>query len=158
FDAGKAIGPQVQTKADDRSVFVTDDGKYPQYIFFGTTKDDDAGNFDIYVSLRDGPGKVFGPSKGVNAICTEADENHPWLSPDKLTIYFSRKDKDGWHVYTAHRKTSDGGQGWDDPAVIKELPAGYHHATVSGDGKTMYLQGPMGKGRWGLFVAQKGTK
>jgi len=26
-----------------------------------------------------------------------------------------------------------------------------HHATLSQDGKTMYLQGPVGSGRWGLF-------
>jgi len=39
--------------------------------------------------------------------------------------------------------------------VIKELPANFHHATLMPDGKTMYLQGPLEKDRWGLFVSTK---
>src|SRR5262249_21715639 len=31
------------------------------------------------------------------------------------------------------------------------FPVGFHHATVSANGLTMYLQGPLEKGRWGLF-------
>ena len=38
-----------------------------------------------------------------------------------------------------------------------KLPLGYHHATLTPDGKTMYLQGPVESKtkspRWGLFVS-----
>jgi hypothetical protein len=44
-----------------------------------------------------------------------------------------------------------------EPELVKELPAGYHHATLTPDGKTMYLQGPLDKGRWGLFRSARGA-
>ncbi len=42
--------------------------------------------------------------------------------------------------------------------MVDELPADFHHATLTPDGKTLYLQGPLGKGRWGLFVSTKSGK
>ena len=54
-------------------------------------------------------------------------------------------------VFVASRKDVTGGAGFEDPVLIKELPADFHHATLTPDGKVMYLQGPLDKGRWGLF-------
>jgi hypothetical protein len=34
---------------------------------------------------------------------------------------------------------------------VKELPPDFHHATLTADTKTMYLQGPLEKDRVGLF-------
>src|SRR5262249_20328654 len=48
------------------------------------------------------------------------------------------------------KRPKDGGQ-FGDPVLVEELPAGFHHATLTKNGKTMYLQGPVGKDRWGLF-------
>ena len=89
---------------------------------------------------------------------TPADEQDPWLTRDGKTLYFSRKTKDGYRVFTATRTASKGAQGFDDPVLVDELPAGFHHATLTPDGKTMYLQGPLDKGRWGLFVSTKTEK
>src|SRR5205085_1364953 len=63
-------------------------------------------------------------------------------------LYFSRKTKEGWRVLVANRP---GGTGvFGEPKVI-DLPDNFHHVTLTPDGKTMYLQGPLERGRWGLF-------
>src|SRR5262249_48780958 len=84
---------------------------------------------------------------------TEADEICPWLSPDAKTIYFSRKAKDGWHLYTSTRP----GFAQFPDATRVDFPPDFHHATLTPDGKGMILQGPLeGKGekkRWGLFLS-----
>src|SRR5262249_48271221 len=50
------------------------------------------------------------------------------------------------------RTNSTGPQGWKEAEEVG-VPVGYHHATLTPDCKTMYLQGPLEKGRWGLFVS-----
>src|SRR5262249_8990184 len=42
------------------------------------------------------------------------------------------------------------GGGFGKPRVL-DLPPGFHHPTLTPDGKTLYLQGPLENGRWGLF-------
>ena len=39
-----------------------------------------------------------------------------------------------------------------------EMPENFHHVTLTPDGKTMYLQGALEKGRVGLFVARREKK
>jgi hypothetical protein len=75
------------------------------------------------------------------------------VTADGLQLCFSRKTKDGWRVFVARRARATGPGGWGEPAALKELPVDFHHATLTRDGKRMYLQGPLGKGRWGLFVS-----
>jgi hypothetical protein len=147
---GQVLGGYVETAVHDRSVCSTRDGVYPQYLFFATQKDKDINNFDLFVVFRQGPGKEFTTPTGLNAPATEADELHPWLAAGGKTLYFSRKTKDGWRVFVTTRTATTGAQGWGEPKQL-DLPADFHHATLTPDGKTMYLQGPLEKGRWGLF-------
>jgi Tol biopolymer transport system component len=165
--AGKLLGGYVQSPtnkkkpADDRGAFVTPDGSYPQYLYFATNKDENeekGDNFDIYVSYRDGPSREFVPPEAVTAVDTAEDERDPWLTKDGKTLYFSRKTKDGWRVFTATRKKATGAQGFEEPSLVDELPVDFSHATLTPDGKTMYLQGPLDKGRWGLFLSTKEGK
>ena len=55
------------------------------------------------------------------------------------------------------RTASTGPGGWHEPEQV-DLPINFHHATLTPDGKTMYLQGPLEKGRWGLFLSTKSGK
>jgi Tol biopolymer transport system component len=150
----------LRTKVDDRSVFVTPEGKLPQYIYYATKKDKEKGNsFDIYVAVKNlpGPDKVFSEPTALTTISTrEADELHPWLTADGKSLYFSRKTKEGWRVFVATREKAGIATGFTEPAMLEDLPVDFHHATLTPDGKTMILQGPVGdKGRWGLYVSTK---
>jgi Tol biopolymer transport system component len=153
---GKIPDDYLQTKGDDCSVFVLADGRYPQYLVYASKKDNkEAGaNFDLYVAVRQGPGKAFSSPTPVQATATPEDEMHPWITADGKELYFSRKTKDGWRVFVAPRPNPFGPLA-GDPKLVEELPPDFHHATVTPDGKTMYVQGPLGKGRWGLFISKK---
>ncbi len=157
---GQPLEGYVPTEADDRSVCVTPEGSFPQFLYYATKKDKTSKNFDIYVAVKQNPGadKVFAAPTPVNAVCTEADEMHPWLAAGGKELYFSRKTKEGWRVFMARRASAAGPQGFDEPVLLEDLPPDFHHATLTPDGKTMYLQGPLEKGRWGLFTATRAGK
>ncbi len=150
---GKLPDDYVRTEGDDRSVFVTRDGKFPQFLYYASRKDKETKNYDLYVAVRQGADKVFSEPTPVQALDSEADEMHPWMSADGKQLYFSRKTREGWRVWVASRRSALGPQGFDKPKVIGELPAGFHHATLTPDGRTMYLQGKLPDGRWGLFTS-----
>jgi Tol biopolymer transport system component len=158
WPAGKPFA-DVNSKANTRSVFLTPDGAYPQRLYFATDKDLDrkdqkGDNYDLYFVTKQGPQSDFTSEQGL-PFCTKDDELHPWLTADGRSLYFSRKTKEGWRVCVS-RRPKDGGQ-FGEPALVKELPADFHHATLTPDGKTMYLQGPLEKGRWGLFRSVRGA-
>ena len=150
---GREVEDYVNTTVDDRGVSLTRDGVYPQFLFFATKKDKEINNYDIYVAVKQGPRAVFTAPTPVQPVCTEADEMHPWLSADGRRLYFSRKTKDGWRVFVTSRQATTGAAGFGEPQLVADLPASFHHATLSPDGKTMYLQGPVENGRWGLFAS-----
>jgi hypothetical protein len=150
----------VETEVDDRGAFLVDEKKTQfQYLFFATKKDKMSNNFDIYVTERFDTKKPFSSVlRPVMSIATEEDELHPWITPDLKNLYFSRRTKDGWRVFVVSRTEATGPQFPGEPNVIEELPVGFHHATLTPDGKTMYLQGPLDKDRWGLFRSTKTAK
>ncbi|MGH7224502.1 MAG: TolB family protein, partial [Gemmataceae bacterium] len=148
----------MQSPVDDRGGCLTRDNFYPQYLYFATLKDKDTKNFDLYVAVKQGRGKVFTEPTPVQAAASDGDEMNPWLSTDGKQLYFSRKTKDGWRVYVSKRARATGAQGFGDPVLIEDLPPGFHHATLTRDGRTMYLQGPLDGGRTGLFVTSKSSK
>ena len=158
FSAGKIVGDWLQTDVDDRGVFLTPEGRYPQFVYFATKKDKETNNFDIYVAVKQDVRAAISEPTPLNTICTEADEMHPWLSANGRDLHFSRKTTEGWRVYVATRKMATGAAGFGKPKLLEELPPDFHHATLSPDGKTMYLQGPLAKDRWGLFRSVRGVK
>lgn len=155
---GKVLEDYVRTEVDDRGVCATRDGVYPQYLYFATKKDKETTNFDIYVAVKQGASAAFAEPTPVNAADTEADEMNPWLTADGKQLYFSRKTKEGWRVFTCKRSQSSGAQGFDEAMLVEELPPDFHHVTLTRDGKTMYLQGPLDKQRTGLFTATRTAK
>ncbi|HEY7328522.1 MAG TPA: hypothetical protein VH592_12820 [Gemmataceae bacterium] len=155
---GELPDSYVQSPVDDRCGCLTREDLYPQYLYFCTLKDKDTKNFDLYVAVKQDRRKAFTEPTPVQAANTEADETHPWLSADGKQLYLSRKNKEGWRVHVCKRVQATGAQGFEPPILIEELPPDFHHATLTRDGNTMYLQGPLEGGRTGLFVAAKSTK
>lgn len=155
---GEAPDSYVQSPVDDRCGCLTRDGVYPQYLYFATLKDKDAKNFDLYVAVKQDNGKAFTEPTPVQAANSDADEMHPWLSADAKQLFFSRKSKEGWRLFVCKRTQTDGAQGFEKPVLIEELPPDFHHSTLTRDGNTMYLQGPLDGGRTGLFVTTKSAR
>ncbi len=152
---GQLVEGYVQTAGDDRSAFVTHEGRYPQYLYFGTKKErQETANFDIYVAVKQGREADFSAPTPVHAVCSRDDELHPWLTADGRQLYFSRKTAAGWRVFVAARDKGLGAAGFGVPRPV-DLPPGFHHATLSPDGRMMYLQGPLNGNRWGLFRATR---
>ena len=154
---GKVLGDYIQSAVDDRPGFVTAESRFPQYFYFATQKDKETKNFDIYVAVRQDRNAVFTSPTPLNTISSADDELHPWLSANGRELYFSRKTKDGWRVLVASRKETTGAAGFGEPKLV-DLPVDYHHATLTPDGRTMYLQGPLEKSRWGLFRSTRTAK
>jgi hypothetical protein len=152
---GQQLQDYVQTQVDDRGVSLTRDGNYPQYLYFATKKDKETKNFDIYVAVKQGRAGAFTEPTPVNAVDTTDDEMNPFLTPDGKQLYFSRRTKEGWRVFVAKRAQATGAQGFGEPDLIEDLPPDFHHVTLTRDGKTMYLQGPLDEKHIGLFTATK---
>ncbi|MGL4551789.1 MAG: TolB family protein [Gemmataceae bacterium] len=140
----KVLEDYVSTSGDDRGVYATDASKK-------------AGNFDLYVAVKQDAGLAWSAPTPVMNVNTKEDELHPCVSPDGKSLYFSRKSEGGWKQMVTARAAAKGPGGWQEPADAG-LPAGFHHAALTPDGKTMYLQGPLEKGRLGLFVARADGK
>jgi hypothetical protein len=132
----------ITTLGDCRSVFVTPDGKFPQRLFFATNAKGE--NFDLFYLTKQNAEADFTTMTAL-PLNTPKDELHPWLTADGQSLYFSRKNPDGWHIYVGKRSVN-----FARPKLI-DLPAGFHHPTLTADGKTMFLQGPLPEDRWGLF-------
>ena len=64
----------------------------------------------------------------------------------------------GCRVFSAVCNNPKGGQNFAEPVLVRELPANFGHVTLTPNGETMYLQGPLDKGRLGLFVSKKVAK
>src|SRR5207244_475682 len=94
-------------------------------------------NYDIFHSRRFGAKSPFSGPTPILAVCTVAQELHPWVNGSEF--YFSRRTKEGWRLFVA-RRSPEGAI--SDPKEV-DLPPGFHHATLSNDGLTMYLQGPL---------------
>jgi len=101
----------------------------------------DQKNFDLFqITGTRAPLPLLG-------ISEKEDEVGPWITSKGDLFYFSRKTEEGWRVFVASGPTP----GPIGKAKVVDLPVGFHHATVSADGLTMYLQGPLPNDRWGLF-------
>jgi hypothetical protein len=150
---GEVLQDYIQTEVDDRSVCTTAEGRFPQYIYFSSKTDKSSKGFDLYVAVKQGKDKAFTEPRALTTLDTEdADEMHPWLSADGKELYFSRKTGEGWRVFVARRPSATGPAGFGEPVMLKDLPPDFHHACLTPDGRTMYLQGPLENNRWGLFA------
>lgn len=158
WSKGKLVD-ELKSESDDRSPYLYT-AKDQTFLYFATKKlpkdldDKNAkGNFDIYWAVRN-PGKnsAFSAPTPIHVVATDDDELHPWVTAKGEQLFFSRKTKDGWRVGVAFRP---GGYGQWENAKLVELPAGFHHPTLTSNGLVMYLQGPLENNRSGLFVTRR---
>jgi hypothetical protein len=150
WPAGKSVEElNRDPEADQRSPFLTRDGKF----YFATNADPMIPdvkfekNFDLYFARKLRARDPFTMPTPVHSTATVADELHPWVAVNGKEFFFSRKTSDGWRVFVAKGPALGA---ISEPKAL-DLPVGFHHATLSPTGLTMYLQGPLENGRWGLF-------
>jgi len=151
---GKAF-EEIQERGEFGGLFVAlpKTGQFPQQLIYSIKREKEGPsgpdeNFDLYIRTRQGgKGADMNVPIPLHHVDTESDEMHPWLTADGR-LFFSRKTKEGWRVFVAQRARPD--QPFGKPVAV-DLPIGFHHATLTPDGRTMYLQGPLDKGRTGLF-------
>lgn len=155
WSKGEVLKDYIQTAGDDRNGSMTPDGRFPQYFYYASTKDKDNKNYDLYVAVKQGPTKAFTEPTPVQITATPEDEMNPWLTRDERALYFDRKTEDGWRVFVATRPRGGIAAGFAKPTLVKELPPEFRHVTLTPDGTTMYLQGPLENERTGLFVSKK---
>jgi WD40-like Beta Propeller Repeat len=155
WPAGKLVSSlNPDPSSDRRSPFLTKDGKF-YYAANAIPRDPEVKsvkNFDLFYSIKISPRSMsFTQGTPVIALCTEAEEMHPWVTQNGKQIFFSRKTKDGWRVYVAQGPAAGA---ITEPQLV-DLPVDFHHASLSPDGLTMYLQGRLDNDRWGLFRARR---
>ena len=112
-------------------------------------------NFDIYVTYRDGPKQGIRPARGRHGGGHRGGRTAPLADDGRQNAVLQPQDQGRLARLHGDAPSGKAAQGFDEPVLVEELPADFHHATLTPDGKTMYLQGPLDKGRWGLFVSTK---
>lgn len=142
---GKPVTGLATKEADERSPFL-----FKAALFFATNalpdeKLKDLKNFDIMHRTADRAPLIL------PGISEADDELHPWITATGKEFYFSRKRSDGWTLFVAEGPVP----GPIGKARGVGFPAGFHHATVSSGGLTMYLQGPVQGGRTGLYRSKR---
>jgi WD40-like Beta Propeller Repeat len=145
WPAGKPL--LVSKDMDQRSPFL-----FKSDLYFASNEIPDEKliklrNFDIFKKIgMQAPTPL--PGGGVNE---KTDELHPWITPAGKEFYFSRKTDEGWKLMVASGPVPG------PIGKVKEVGfgAGFHHATLSKDALTMYVQGLLKEGRWGLYRSKR---
>lgn len=148
WSAGKPLPTSGAKDADERSPYMTRDKRF----YFATNevpdkKFKDLKNYDIKVRIGELAPLIM------PGISEAEDELFPWVAAGGKEFYFSRKTKEGWKLFVA-RGPKPGPIG---DAKEVGFSAGFHHATLTTNGLTIYLQGPLEKDRWGLFRSTRKT-
>jgi hypothetical protein len=145
WPAGKAL--LVSKDFDQRSPFL-----FKNDLYFASNEVPDEKlaklrNFDIFKKIgMQAPIPL--PGGGINE---RTDESNPWITASGKEFYFSRKTEDGWKLFVAKGPTP----GPIGKAKEVGFAKGVHHASLSKDGLTMYVQGLLKGGSWGLFRSKR---
>jgi Tol biopolymer transport system component len=134
-------------EADERSPFLYKNGTV---LYFATNAVPDPKlkalkNYDL--KMKEGTRAPL----PLHGISTRADELHPWVTADGREFYFSRRTDEGWKLLVAEGPNPGPIKGGNEVG----FPADFHHASLTSNGLTMYLEGPLDDGRIGLFTSQR---
>ncbi len=140
--------PGLNTKdADERSpIFTT---KFRFYFSSNRVPDPmfkSLKNYDLF--MRKAPREPF----ALRLVNTKVDEKDPWITGDRRAMYCSRKTREGWRI-VATKGPAAGGPA--EAKMVGGIPVGFTHPAVTDSRLTMYLQGPIGNDRTGIFVSKR---
>jgi len=77
-------------------------------VFHSEFRPGSAGARDLWTATRTEPNGVFGNITALDGINSSTDESNPYILPDGLTIYFTRKDAGpDWNIYKATRASRE---------------------------------------------------
>jgi hypothetical protein len=153
WPAGKVHRPFLSAAGHDcRSPFVLRGST----LFFSQNKIpdkkfEDLRNFDVYQATGERAPLAL---PLVNEV---EDDLFPWISAKGKEFYFSRKTKEGWKLLVSSGPGAGAALGPIGKGREVGFEAGFHHATLSPSGLVMYLQGPVGEGRWGIFRSKRAS-
>jgi len=137
---------------NDIQPFVTADG---QELWFASIRSGGLGGLDIYRAFWNGSN--FANVAAITALITNADDEAPMLSADKLTVYLSSNrpgGKSGLDIWTAHRSTTS--DGFPAPRLVPELnsSANDYVGWLSPDNCRMYFASNVA-GTYDIYVVTR---
>lgn len=108
----QSLGDNVNTKFQEPSVSMTDDGNT---IYFSSNRPGGLGGLDIYVSHKDATGN-WGEAVNIgSSINTPYDDDAPFIHPDGQNLYFSSRGHAGMGGYDIYRSSTEPNGKWSKP-------------------------------------------
>jgi hypothetical protein len=98
------------------------------------------GGYDIWIATRFNTNLLFESVKNLERINTAANELHPFVSPDGLTLYFASNRNGNEQLFKATRVSLD--TPFDNPEHLSffDTPSGHSaQPCLSSDGKALYF-------------------
>jgi hypothetical protein len=145
WSAGKPYAGFAGKDVNECSPFIWRDRFFFATDWIPDEKLKDLKNYDLKQKYRQSAPLIL------PGISEKEDEKHPWITSLGKEFYFSRKTKEGWTLLVA-KGPEPGPIG--EPRPVGFEP-GFHHATLSASGLTMYVQGPVEKNRVGLYRSKR---
>jgi WD40-like Beta Propeller Repeat len=135
FSAGTAI-PELATVANEQDPTLTND---MLEIMFHSDAATGMGGAELWTATRTSAGLPFGAPALVPALNSPANEQHPWLSPDGLTVWFTSDRGTTYDIYVSVRATRQAA--WSTPSLVAELSSNAldNAIAVSSDLKTAVI-------------------
>lgn len=88
YEQPKSLGPQFAIGTYNAHPFIAPD---ESYVIWDSRRDDGYGSSDLYISYRASDGSWGSAINLGGEINTDADENHPSVSPDGKFLFFDRR-------------------------------------------------------------------
>jgi hypothetical protein len=139
----------VNTDREDAHPFVTPDGLS---LYFSSNRNG-VNAMDVFVAKRASTGAAFGAAQSVAGVSSTENEYEPVLTPDELTIFFSR-GLSTYDIYMATRSSKSAAFGTPSPVAAVNSSAFERPDSVSADGCVLYFSSTR-NGQWDVFVAER---
>jgi hypothetical protein len=142
----------LNSASNDAYPAVTGNGRL---MFFASQRPGGQGGWDLYASLRAGPGAPWGIVSALFMLNSPSNDTEPTISPDGQELFFvsDRPGSQGTAIWT--NLLLDPVGTWGTPTRVAELDsAGNDRSPVlSADGTRLLLSRPTGQGEvdWWLF-------